>query len=164
MKKTKNPKGEKVKRTLTFKLTDEQKSKKGQEAAEMNSQLGVAMIAKKSDTDMHNAKIKTLSSKRDTLLTEIKTGTEKREVECVEVKNFDRKKVEWHFEGELKGERDLTEEDKQLNLSTNKAALRKFQQPGTVAVADPTDAKSKDIRAVHKLETGKNTAKSVLNN
>lgn len=170
-KKKKMPKGKRVNRIVSFKLTDEQKAKKGYAASELSEELAVLRVEKKTTTDMFSAKIKSAESKMVTLLKEIHTGSEERDTDCVEVLNFDRNTVEYWADGEVVEERKMTQEDCQLELKP--VSKKKFQQikdgtTGETGKVDPiaevvNGQKNKDIADVYRMETGKNTSKSVLN-
>lgn len=182
MAKAKKPKikGEKVMRMVEFKLTDAQKAEKAQKAAEMSNELSEIVVEKKLAVDVFNSKIKDRTSRMNTLLGEVHRGVEEREVECIQVKNFETERVEYYHDGVKVQEREMNESDKQLSLAeAKKNAGKKWQKPKKetpdadgpdyIAPERAEDAskeaakKRAEIRAVHREETGRNTAYSQLN-
>lgn len=157
----KTPAGEKVKRQLPFKLSDEEKARKGEEAAKINAKADKAMLLKKSDMDMHNKMIKSLVVKRDVLLKSINEGIEHREVNCVEVKNYDDNKIEYWYEGEVLDSRDMRPEDRQQTLTEPKAKKpNRWQKRHPVSSEEARE--QEEIAQVHKLETSKRGAQSMV--
>lgn len=171
----KNPKGENKMKVLQFKLTDEQKAEKGLKAAELADKVRLLEIEKKALSDEFGAKIKAAKAQMNTHLKEIFDGVEDREVEAVEVKNFETNKVEYWFEGEKMAERDLTEADKQMQLGEQKKKDRAFQkanddQKAALVETHQDTKETKDekkrrleIAQVHREETGQLTSRSALN-
>lgn len=191
-KKKKSPKGKTVKRPLPFNLTDAEKATRGLEAAKLNTDIAQLTIEKKMATEEYSAKIKDRTARRNDLLTQIDDGKENREVECVEVKNFESNKVEYYFEGEKITERDLTEEDKQLELdeASAKKGAKKLKEkqlaakPQTAEQKKAEEAKAcaavpgkkpprgkrqeitefdMDLARTHREETSRNGSYSALN-
>lgn len=190
--KKKNPKGKLVKHSLKFNLTDEEKAKRGLEAADLNADIAELTIEKKIATDEYSAKIKDRTARRNDLLKQVKDGVENREVECIEVKNFDAGKVEYYFEGEKMHERELTEEDKQLELdeAASKKSKKKLKEKAATAKPQSDEEKKaeeakacvavpgkkpprgkrqeisafdRDIAETHREETSRNGSYSALN-
>lgn len=171
----KNPKGEKAMKVLQFKLSDEQKAEKGLKAAELQAEIEKLEYEKKAASDAFGSKIKAAKAKMITFLKEIHEGVEDREVEAIEVKNFDQNKVEYWYEGEKKSERDLTDADKQMNLGDQKKKERAWQKANDDQKAEMVetagdDAETKkdkkrrlEIAKMHREETGALTARSSLN-
>jgi hypothetical protein len=166
-----NPKGEKIQRMVDFKLTDEEKAKMGLEAANLDHEIQKITYEKKQASDEFSAKLKDRKARMSTLLDGIHRGLESRETTCIQVKNFEEKKVEFWFEGEIVQRRDLTEEDKQLKLAPKKAK-REWQgndAPEPTGTADEPKiseadiSKSAEIRAIHREETSHKGAYSQLN-
>lgn len=138
--KKKNPKGKQTMQSVEFQLTDTQKAEKGMEAAKLQKEVNELTVEKKIATDTFAAKIKSRASRVATLLGEIDSGVETRDVECIEVKNFDRNRVEYYLDGEIVKERDLTEDDRQLELDAASAAKgkKKAKEQAESAKANPT--------------------------
>jgi hypothetical protein len=174
MAKAKMPKGEKVKRMIEFKLTADQKADKGLEAAKLSEEIGKVTYEKKAAADAFAAKLKDRTGRMTTLLREINRGVEKRETECIEFKNFDANRVEYWADGKKLHEREMTEQDRQLDLQAKKtnakgttkadpkwqgaAAHMPAPKPSTKA-----DQKSAEIRTIHREETSQKGAYSQLN-
>lgn len=170
-KQKKMPKGNKVKRIVEFKLTDEEKAAKGLRAAELSQEIGKVSIQKKIAADEFSAKLKDRTGRMSTLLAEIHKGTEGRETECIEFKNYEDQKVEYWFDGAKVQERDMTDHDRQLDLKTDTKSKRNWQKAEDTEIATPSPfkptaaekKKSEEIKQVHREETGRNTAYSQLN-
>src|SRR5262245_8784817 len=120
MAKKKTPDGEKCERTLPFKLSDEEKARKAEIAANLNKKLEAANEAKKVEMAKHNGTIKDLTKKISDALRTINEGVERRAVTCVEVKNYDKNRVEWWFEGLALEDREMRPEDRQQSLNEQK--------------------------------------------
>lgn len=155
----------KVKRALPFKLTDEEKARKGEAAANLNEQLEVAVAAKKVEVDKHSLKIKDLTKKISNTLHAISTGEERREVQCTEIKNFEKNLVEYVFKGQTLESREMTADDRQLVLADKpekKGPKAKWQSmaPKYDPKKTAEEEESQEIAQVHKLETSRKTASS----
>lgn len=166
-KKQKTPDGEKCERTLPFKLNDEDKARKGEIAAGLNKKLEEATDAKKVEMAKHNAKIKDLTTKISAQLKMINEGVERRAVQCVAVKNYEKDQIEYWFEGEILETVKMKEADRQLNLNEKpKKGQEKWQKlaPKHPRKGDPplteAEEKSAEIASVHKLETSRKGASS----
>lgn len=161
----KNPKGEKKIRTVKFALTEAQKAEKGVEAAKASQHLTTLEIEKAREMKTMGARIKDASSRVTTLLSEIHSGFEEREVECIEHKDFDKKEVQYWHEGKIVFSRPMRDDDKQLELKDKKPQTG-WQKTESLKEKDPKaqhDPKRAAIADVHRLETGKNTSRSALN-
>jgi hypothetical protein len=172
MAKKKTPEGERCERTLPFKLNDEDLARKGELAAKLNNQLDAAEANKKRDLATHNEKIKILTEKRDKQLAMIDEGVERRPVTCTAVKNFAANIIEFWFEGQVMESIEMKPEDRQLTLAEKAAKEKGNEKPKerwqkmapkypakNQAVEDDKDA---EIASVHKLETSKKGANSMV--
>jgi hypothetical protein len=155
----------KVKRALPFKLTDEEKARKAEAAANLNEELEAAVAAKKVEVEKHTVKIKGLTNKISNTLKAIQTGEERKEVQCTEVKNFEKNLVEYVFKGQVLETREMTAEDRQLTLADKPE--KKGPKPKWQSMAPKYDPKKtaeqeadEEIAQVHKLETSRKTASS----
>lgn len=169
-KKGKTPAGEKCERTLPFKLNDEDKARKGEDASKYNKQLEAAVEAKKFEMSKHNAKITELTKKVSSELKKINEGIERRPVTCVAVKNFEKDVIEYWFEGEVLETTPMKPDDRQMKLVDEKAPpvpkgvkREKWQtmapkyKPGT-----GEETQEEQIASIHKLETSKKGASSMV--
>lgn len=159
--------GTKVKRALPFKLTDQEKARKAEAAAELNEQLEAAVKAKKEEVAKHTEKISSLTKRISGHLHAISTGEERREVQCLEVKNFEKDQVEYSFKGEVLETRPMTADDRQLDLKTQKGKkeakeIPKYQRLAPRYTPKKQDDGDEDIAQVHKLETSRKTASSAV--
>lgn len=164
----KNPDGEKCERKLPFRLNDEELARKGEMAAGFNTQIAAAVEKKKAEMAKHNAKIGDLTEKRDAQLAMISEGVERREVTCVEFKNYDNNLIEWYFEGVVLESREMKPEDRQMSLAEKKPAkgekpkwqkLAPKYKPKEEELTDE-EKKSAEIASVHKLESSRKGASS----
>lgn len=168
MSKKKNPDGERCKRALPFKLSDREKAEKGELAAKLNKQLEQAMDLRKREMAKHNERVKDLTSKISRILTAIDDGVERREVSCVEHKNFEKNLVEYYFEGIVLESREMKPEDRQLDLAEKKASKKAPRWQKLAPKYNPKEEKTEDekrdeeIASVHKLETSKSGASSMV--
>jgi len=164
--------GEKIKRALPFKLSDEEKARKGEAAARLNEKLAEAVDKKKTEVAKHTAGIKELQTKISNHLTAISAGVERREVTCIEHKNFEKNVVEFIYEGEVLETRPMTDADRQIQMNT-KAAAKVKKAAATVKdivnrnkrirlpYKDDT-LEEEPIAEVHRLETSRKTATTAV--
>lgn len=175
MKKNKPAKveGVKTKRMLPFKLNDQEKARKAEAAARLNEKLAEAKDKKKNEVAKHTAGIKELETKISNHLVCIAGGIERREVVCLEVKNFDDSRVEYHFEGEVLEHRPMKDADRQIVMNTKAAAKvkevnqelarRAARRRPTLPYKDDTaEENALEIARIHKLETSRATASSAV--
>jgi len=66
--------------------------------------------------DEFSGKIKDKSARVNELLTQIDTGFERREVECVEHKNFEGNVIEFWWEGQMLESREMNLKDRQMDM------------------------------------------------
>lgn len=159
----KNPKGKTIKRMIAFNLTEEQKAKKGEAAAKLNESLEAAVEKKKEAMSDHSEKIKGLTAKIRKFLHELNEGKEQREVECVEVKNFESNTVEYWFEGENVFARKMEPSDRQEEMDLKPKRGPKWQTaaPKKEFPVSSEDAREKEeIAQVVKMETSRKTKRS----
>jgi hypothetical protein len=165
MAKKQDPKGDKIKRALPFKLTDAEKARKAEQAANLNQKLAEAVEKKKEAVSHHTAGIKNLQAQISERLRCIQDGTERREVQCIEVKNYEGNVVEFWFEGKMLESRPMTADDRQTTM--------KIVKPGVKSIKEITKGKTRlpykdddgdenPIAAVHRLETSKKTATTAV--
>jgi hypothetical protein len=82
------------KKPLLCELTEAEKVKKGHKAGTLKKKLAKVRLEMKAATVGHKDEIKNIQENLDTLLDELETGQEERQIECREVKNFAAKKAE----------------------------------------------------------------------
>lgn len=164
MKDKKTPDGERLERTLPFKLNDEDKARKGELAATLNKQLEVAIEAKKAEVSKHNAKITHLTKQVSAQLKMINEGIERKAVTCTMVKNFESNKLEYWFEGIILEETEMKPDDRQLALKPDeKKAKKKFQKTSAQDQMFPNaETREAEIASVHRMETSKRGANSAV--
>lgn len=170
MAKKKTPDGEKCERSLPFRLNDVDKARKGEVCGQLNKTLEAAYEAKAIEMKKHNAKIKGLEDNISKHLSMINEGIERRPVTCSMVKNFDDNKIEFWFEGEILESRDMTPADRQLVLDAKAKKDGKKKEkwqthaPKFVkgAPIESQDLEDEEIKQVHKLETSRKGASSMV--
>lgn len=150
--------GEKIKRALPFTLTDAEKARKGELAATLNKKLEAAQEAKKTEVAKHSAGIKELQNKISTTLAYINDGVERREVLCLEVKNFQDSVVEYKFEGKVLENRPMTDADRQVEMKVVKPAVKSMRdvtKRARLPYKDDEDSREEEIAQVHRIETSR---------
>jgi hypothetical protein len=152
-------------RQLPFKLTDHEKAERGERAATFNFEHGRLVLERKDIMATYNEKLRDLSSKVSGLLNQISEGIENREVECVEVKNYEANQMEYWFEGEVKFHREMSPEERQMELDERPKAKRgrkpKWQRLAPNYVPKIED-KSSEIAEVYKTKTSRKTKHSMV--
>ena len=159
----KNPTGKLVKRMISFKLTQLEMAKKGEAAAKVNEALEVAVLKKKEAMSHHNEKIKGLTAKISKFLNQINAGLEERDVECIEVKNFENNEMEYWFEGDMVFARKMEPADRQEEMDLKPKRGAKWQQAAprkSFPVSSEEAREKEEIASVHRLETSKKTKRS----
>lgn len=168
MKKATTPEGTKLKRMLPFKLSDEEKARKGEIAAQLNKQHEEAVTQKKVAVAKHNERINDLSKRISVQLMMINEGVERREVQCTEVKNYESNEIQWWFNNEKMDSREMTTEERQMELTPvkKKSETSKEARPKWAKLAPKYKSKAEredeEIASVHKLETSRRGASSMV--
>lgn len=164
MAKKHNPEGEKVLRKLPFKLDDSDKAKKGMLAAEVSMQIDEAKAKMASANAKIKEAIKTKTAQVNALLREIREGVERREVQCVEIKNFEKSEIEWHFEGKILESRDMVAADRQIAMKIVPEKPRKGRRirPGEAGFGEDQSDERAQIAEVHRIETSRKGATTAV--
>jgi hypothetical protein len=168
--KWKIPKGAKpTTKLLTIQLTDAELAERGMTAATKAGEVAELETEFEGVKEIWKAKIKKAEADRDVALEAIRRGTEDRNVDCYEVKNFETNKVEYWAKGKVLQSRDMTETDRQTDLPLKAKRAKTLTAPTTAMRkaegAEPKEltAAQKDIASVHREETSKNGSWSVAN-
>lgn len=150
-----------VLKDIDFKLTETELAERAKEAARVNTEIFAVQAEKADVTKEFKRKLEVLENMRNKLLDQVDNGIECRAVECEFVKNYDAKKVEYYYRGELVESRDMTAEESQRDM----AEVTRTAQPLRTVESDvpSQDAFARDIAQTHREETGRNTAYSALN-
>lgn len=159
----KTPKGKKVKRAVLFKLTATEKAAKGEAAGNVSEEFKALDAKWKVVRSDYGGKLKGFQSKITKLLEEIHQGEERREVECTEVKNFEKNTVEFWHKGKVADTREMTPDDRQSEMKIVAPKKEKWQKAGgktRYPVSSEEASEQRDIAEVHKLETRRATKKS----
>lgn len=83
----------KFKRQLPCDLTEDEKVKKGHKAGQLKKKIQKVRLEMKAATAVHKETLKDFQANLDTILDELETGQEERNVECYEKKDYNRKKA-----------------------------------------------------------------------
>lgn len=162
-------KGEKVMRHVSFPLSDEERAKLGDKSAKLEGEIESLEEKKKAEAKKWNDDIKHKRKLVRKYAKEITTGREERDVECVEDKDFEKKKVYYWYKGEVVAERAMVEADQQQDIvplpgSKDKSAAPKrgaFQKPKKTVDKDetPEEKRQREINEVRKADS-KNPARA----
>lgn len=110
----------KVKRKLTFKLTEEEFADKGRKAGQIGAELRKLedefASVKKGWSEKLTAKEEALNS----LLNVIHSGEEQRDVDCTEQRDYSKNVVRYVVGGKTHEERAMTESERQLDFDNQK--------------------------------------------
>ncbi len=115
---------EKIHRTFTFPLKDADYAAKGQEAANVSSELGKLEAEFKNVSQTWKGKIAEKKNELQKILTTLQAGEEERAVEATMRFNFEENKVEYIHGNVVLEERAMTEAERQveMNLGQEQAA------------------------------------------
>lgn len=175
----------KVTRELTFKLSTEDRARMMDETAELDGQIEELEDKKASEAAEYNKEIKDLEEKRKAISKHAREGEERKTVEAEEEYDYAADAIRTYFQGELKEERMMTIEERQLKIREVEEGAGKVttlpkrkKTPGTgngkakpdhrKAAAGDTDEeddeleKKRDLTAVIRGETGKTTKHSAV--
>ena len=103
--------------TLKFKLTDKEKLEKGNLLATLSRQIAVVDGVLKQAKSRHKADSAELKNQFEAAVSCLSTGTEHREVECEEVRDYEAKRVSYLYEGEVMEERPMRQDEMQLRIA-----------------------------------------------
>ena len=98
------------------------------------------------------------------LLRDIREGVQTKEVECTERKDWNDGTVEYLVDGKVEETRDMTEEEKQMDMPVDKPLVkraRKAKKAEITAEAGTTDAQT-EMNEVWKEETGRKTKRNAV--
>ncbi len=130
----------KTNRLIEFDLTQTEIAECAQRAATVSKDLNDTIVEAKRVTSDYQARIKTKAAERDTLLRAINLGKIKREVEVLEMRNFEANTVEFFFEGTKVDERPMVEQDRQETLPLDtKPTTRNWVRDGKKLAANDRD-------------------------
>ena len=105
-----------VTKLLEFKLEEHDYVEKGKEAAMVAKDIGDLEREFKAARDEQKSRLGKRENELQAILQTIRQGTELREVECVEEKDFVSNKVSYIFQGEVKHERPLELHERQAEM------------------------------------------------
>lgn len=167
------PKGQKVTREFTFKLTETEIVEKMRGAKNWSQEVTALSLKFEEMKENMKAKLTAAQSKERDLLAVAYAEEEKRTVDCVMVRNYESKEVEYWFEGEILEKRTMTPNELQVEADFTKqekkarAIRQKIEQPikpdpVAAAHAKQSNGMSEEIAEVRRLETGRNTKSSAV--
>jgi hypothetical protein len=108
--------GKKVSRLVLIELSDREILDKSKELGELGVKLSSIESEKKNVMNEYSAKINSIKNLMAEYFNALSDRKEHREVECVEVKNFNEDRIEWYYNEKLVDYRPITDDDKQEEL------------------------------------------------
>lgn len=157
---------QKVQKEIAFKLTAQEKNQMADTAAKLSRERDEKIEELKKIQKAMRDDIKAKQKEIDRLLDCHINGTEMRDVEVTERFDWDNKNVQYFHEGEMIIEREMMDSELQMKLGTTAKKVVKDKRTKAQKNPDlnltPEELKSKEIAEVHRLETGKKTKKSAL--
>lgn len=133
MAKAKTVESTKTRKWFSFQLTTEETAKKGLRAAELAVEIVTKEEEANSVKDKFKGEVATLRREQAGLHRTIRAGSEQREVDCEEVKDWDRLLVEWKYKGDVMESRPMTAEERQVKL---KLVSAKDAKPLSAPIAE----------------------------
>ena len=118
-----------VTRELSISLSESELLSIGHNSAELAGQIETLNLEKKTVSDRVNTELKELEPQLLAGLRKIRNGREMRVVECLEKIDFIDQKVNYIYNGEVLDSRDITEEDRQLQMDIE--AGERLEKPKT---------------------------------
>ena len=115
-KKKKTPDGIKMLRTVGLSANKDEILKKHEELSTLQLDYFELEDFKRAEARKHNNSMKEMKATIRRLSRETDTGTIEQEVEVTAVKNHDANEVEYWFEGQIVDQREMTEDDRQVDL------------------------------------------------
>lgn len=106
----------KAKREIAIELTETQIINKAQELAHLHAEAAEIQRELSAFTKERKEEIKSRTDRISQICRVIEAGTEIKTIECDTFKNFDRKTMQFFFEGKMVDERAMEESDTQENL------------------------------------------------
>lgn len=154
--------GEEVQKVLSIALSDEEKNSKKCIVSDLTSDLLGWKAKKAAAIAEFSPKIKDLDKQISKLQAMIDSGFEDRNVTCKIVKNYDDNKIEYWHDGKIAESREMTAQDRQLDLKTVKKVAAEAAEPLVEKdnVVSMNKTQSEDIQDVIKSETKRSTKKS----
>lgn len=153
----------KVMRNVDVKLTKEEVHDFGKESAELDRQIDDKELELKEETERRKGEIKTLQSDMRKKLRLIRQGFETRNVECEEIKDFNRNVVEYYYQGEMVHERVMEPSERQLQLIKDKHEKAQSEAKEAANGSHPT-SKQAEVASIIKDETRRTTKHSSVDN
>lgn len=144
----------KVMRNIQVKLTPPEIMAYGQEAGLVSSELRDLGFKFEDVKKQWKGKLLKVESTLNSILKKLKDGTEYRNVECTEEKDYAARRVRYYFEGQIVEERNLHEHEMQ----------KTFLDPEVCKAPDytPQSNADEDLRDVMYEETHRHTKQSLL--
>lgn len=153
----------KVTHELEFKLTTKDFEERGKEAAEVAKDIGDKEREFKIEQKKWKGQIGEGEAKLNAILQTIRNGTEMREVECIEEKNFADGTVSYIHKGEVLHSRAMEPHERQAEMKlapqpeAPKATVTKIgRRKRDVRAAAAGDDKEEDLKQVIREERSKN--------
>lgn len=159
LKRTKHMEERVVDRPLTFELTEDDYSRLGKDAGEAAHELRSigGEFEKVKKTWKEN--IDAADGRLVQILSTIREGKEKRQVKCIERKDFQNSRVDYIFDGEIMESRAMYDSERQAEFT-----LTKPGQKAKDVEFERAEPKSEDVGAVIKEETSRRSKKDASTN
>lgn len=143
-----------VTKQLEFKLEEHDYVEKGKQAAMVAKDIGDLEREFKAARDEQKNRLGKRENELASILQTIRQGTELREVECVEEKDFVSNKVSYIFKGEVMHERALEPHERQAEMHIAEPPRRRRRDTRQEAAGEKTE--DENIMDVIRMERSKN--------
>lgn len=152
-----------VRRKFQVELTEKEQIEYGAKAAELESDIQKEeekIVDLKEKQKAHKSLITECSKERRRLLNAVKSGVEMRELEAVEVKDFDAGKIKYMVNGKCLDEREMTGEETQLTMNgLDKSKKRKEEAKKEVEQSEVEKKLRSEAEAFNSKKKGKGVTK-----
>jgi hypothetical protein len=105
-----------TKKVLPVTLTEKELVELGSKVSEIHSRLAQERLDLKSITEAHKNRIGGLQEDLSDIMTKLRTKKEYREVDCLEVKDFENKVINYIYMDEVVETCPLTDADRQITI------------------------------------------------
>lgn len=116
-----------IRRKFWFPVTDKERSDYGMSAAKLEFEIQKEeekVVDLKEKIKAHNAVMKEAEKERRRILNAIQTKKEQREVDAIEIKDFDKKVIRYQVGKEILEERAMTAEETQMSINVDEKKKR----------------------------------------
>lgn len=150
-----------MKKSFWFKLTAEEKKHHADEMVRVMTEKGKKELQFSDVKKKWQTEIKELETEIDEHRQTYNAGKEWREVDCIEIKDFQKLEVRYMVGKKIMESRPMDDREKQMVLAVKGKPIDIDKTQKTL-IDKADDEMSKDVKEVMKEETGKKTKKSSL--